>query len=148
MRVILNETYEKLGKKGDVLVVKDGFARNFLFPKDIAVLANANNLKRVSIWKEKQTKLEEEKIKEIKKIKEKLDRTIITIKAKVKNDQGELFGSIGASEINAELKKQKIKIEKSSIDLKEPFKKLGKYQVPLKLPYNLTSSIQVVLEKE
>ncbi|KNF07142.1 50S ribosomal protein L9 [Gottschalkia purinilytica] len=117
MKVILLQDVKGLGKKGDVVNSKDGYARNFLFPRNLAVEATSSNLKELKDKKESQKFKEEEDLKEAKALAEKISNVKVEIKTKV-GDNGKLFGSITTKDIAEQLQKQhNIKVDKRKIDI-------------------------------
>ncbi|WP_213973910.1 50S ribosomal protein L9 [Tepidanaerobacter acetatoxydans] len=143
MKVILLEDVKKLGKKGDLIDVADGYARNYLFPRNLAEEATAGSIKQL---KQEKTALERKKQKEIetaKQIAEKLSQTSVTLKVKA-GDKGKLFGSITTKDISDALKKQhKVEIDKRKIEISEPIKSLGSYVVDIKLAPEVQTQVTV-----
>ena len=149
MKVILLKDIKGTGKKGDVKEVSDGYARNFLFPKKLAVQAGNTELKEL---KEKQTS---QKIKEQKEYEaavelgKKMEEMNVTIYSKA-GDGGRLFGSITSKDIAEELKKQhNVEVDKRKITLDEPIRVLGSRFVEVKIHQKVTTKIRVdVKEKQ
>ncbi|AEE92712.1 50S ribosomal protein L9 [Tepidanaerobacter acetatoxydans Re1] len=143
MKVILLEDVKKLGKKGDLIDVADGYARNYLFPRNLAEEATAGSIKQL---KQEKTALERKKQKEIeiaKQIAEKLSQTSVTLKVKA-GDKGKLFGSVTTKDISDALKKQhKVEIDKRKIEISEPIKSLGSYVVDIKLAPEVQTQVTV-----
>ncbi|MGC9102671.1 MAG: 50S ribosomal protein L9 [Desulfurella sp.] len=144
MRVVLLEDIENLGLAGDVLDVKDGYARNFLFPRKLALKATKENVKlieekRNSIIKRAQKRLQLEQAK-----KEQLDGLTIELKAKA-GEGGKLFGSIGTNDIYTALKEKQIEIDKKSIRLEDPIKQIGEYEVTIALYRDIKANIKVIV---
>jgi large subunit ribosomal protein L9 len=143
MKVILLKDVKGLGKEGDLVNSKDGYARNFLFPKNLAVEATPANLKK---WEEKK-QAEEDKRREEQKdalqLKEKIEKLTVEIKAKG-GTGGRLFGSITSQDIAAALSKQhKIDIDKRKIELKENIKTVGTTSVEVKLYAEISAKLNV-----
>ena len=133
MKVILLEDVNKIGKKGELKDVKDGYAHNFLFPKNLALPATKQNL--AAIEKEKELKKEEEKKRklEAEEIGKKLTDKEFVFKVK-SGEKGRLFGSLTTKEIASEIENQyKIKLDKRKLSIDEPIKALGTYNVTAKL---------------
>lgn len=144
MKVILLEDIENLGLAGKICEVKNGYARNFLFPKKLALAATKENVKlieekRNSIIKRTQKRLQTEQAK-----KEQLDGLVVEIKAKA-GEGGKLFGSIGAPDIYAALKEKQIEVDKKSIRLDEPIKQVGEYEVTIALYRDIKATIKVIV---
>ncbi len=144
MKVILNKTVPKVGKEGDVVSVADGYARNFLFPRGLAVLAEKNQLAAL----EKRHARLESKTADQKSaaegLKEKLDGKEIRIQGKVGAAAGKLFGAITSQDVADAIKEQlKVTLEKKQVALVEPIKKLGKHQVLLDLHRSVDAHVTV-----
>ena len=133
MKVILKQDIKGVGKKNEVINASDGYARNFLFPKNLAVEATAENMQKLNSQNEaKQYKkdVEKEKAKEIAK---KLENITLQIKVQA-GENGRIFGSVSSKEIAENLEKQyKINIDKKKIELKEPIKVVGTRTVEARL---------------
>ena len=143
MKVILKQDIKGVGKKNEVINASDGYARNFLFPKNLAVEATPENMSKLNSQNEaKQYKkdVEKEKAKEIAK---KLEN--ITLQIKVQSgENGKIFGSVSSKEISENLEKQhKINIDKKKIDLKEPIKILGTRTVEARLFEGVIGKIKI-----
>ncbi len=143
MKVILTQTVKSLGKERDVVNVSDGYARNFLFPKGLAIEATPQNLASLKATKEKEDRRAEEELKEAQKIAEKLDGKVVKILAKA-GEAGKLFGSVTSADVSTEIERQlKIKVDKKKLTLSEPIKALGQHNVTLKLHPNVTATLVV-----
>jgi large subunit ribosomal protein L9 len=149
MKVILKDDVKKLGAMGQIIDVADGFARNYLVPKGLAVEANVKNIKSL----EHERKIIQGKAKKIKNQAEdlagKISGTNLIIKAKA-GEEGKLFGSVTTMDIAERLKEEGIEIDKKRIVLDEPIKRVGAYSVSIKVhPEVLTQlNVQVVEETE
>ena len=146
MKVILLKDVKGLGKEGDLVNSKDGYARNFLFPKDLAIEATPGNLKK---WEDKNRQLEEKKKEEIKEanlLKEKIENLTVDIKAKG-GSAGKLFGSITSQDIATALNAQhKIDIDKRKIELKDNIKTTGLKEVDVKLYPEISAKLKINVE--
>lgn len=132
MKVILRENVANLGKRGDVVNVKDGFARNYLIPNKLAYEYSENNLKR---FQQEKIKYEQKELKNKEialQAKDKLSSITLTIKQKV-HDDDTLYGSVSKKLICEELESKGLKIDEHAVLLDEPIKKLGDYTVNIKL---------------
>ncbi|MBI2637581.1 MAG: 50S ribosomal protein L9 [Candidatus Sungbacteria bacterium] len=147
MKVILREKVEKLGKKGDIKEVAEGFARNFLFPKHLAAPATPETLKMMQDAITQAEARHAKKTEDARALAERLKGHEVTIRLKL-GEEGQAFGSVSAHDIVEALKKEKIHIEKEWVELDEPIKKTGGWNVPLKLPFGIEAEIKVILEKE
>lgn len=143
MKVILLDNIKGVGKKDDIINANDGYARNFLFPKKLAVEANAENLSKLKNKKDSaQYKKDIEKDKAI-QILNKIKEITITIKVKA-GDNGKIFGGVTSKEISESLKSQfNIEIDKKKITLNETIKNLGTFNVPVKLFEGIIGELKV-----
>ena len=146
MKVILQQDVKGKGKKGELVNVSDGYARNFLLPRKLAVQATNENLAVMKQQeKEKQKKIERDKAK-ANEISTKLGDVLVKISARGGGDGGKLFGSITTKEISEELQKQHgIEIEKNKIVQDEPIKSFGSYEIKCKLGFEITGIIHVLV---
>lgn len=146
MKVILIQDVKNLGNKGDVVNASDGYARNYLFPKKLAIEATQQNLKNLEIMKEKENKQKELEKQKAKAHGDKLDKKPLTIFAKA-GEKGRLFGSITSMEIASAIEEQVgIKIDKRKIELPEPIKNLGEYKVKVKLHPEVHRGISIIVK--
>ena len=146
MKVILQQDVKGKGKKGELVNVSDGYARNFLLPRKLAVQATHENLTVMKQQeKDKQKKLERDKAK-ANEIAARLGDVLVKIPARSGGDGGKLFGSITSKEISEELQKQHgIEIEKNKIVQEEPIKSFGSYEVKCKLGFEIIGIIHVLV---
>jgi len=145
MKVLLKQDVAKIGKKGQMLEVKEGYARNFLFPNGLAVEASGGALKQ---HEEQQKTQERQKAKEKQGAEElaaKLKGLTITLRHKA-GDEGRLFGSITNAEIAEALKKQGLDIDKKQIHA-DPIRLVGQHSASVKLHSEVTASLRVIVEK-
>jgi len=146
MKVILKEDVDHLGKMGNLVDVKDGFARNFLIPNRKAVLATDRNTKEL----EHERKIIDVKLKKIRKEAESLGEKIqaLTLHIQVQAGEGDkLFGSVTSQDIAEALEKESIAIDKKKILLEKPIKELGLFPVLIKLHADVIANIKVSVEK-
>lgn len=148
MKVILTSDVEKLGKAGEMVNAKTGFARNFLLPNKLAVQATKENIK---IWEEKQAELraiERENIKNANELKEKIENTKVKIIAKT-CEGDRLFGSITSMDIEKALKEQHgLDVDKKKIEMKDNIKSLGTFNVIVKVYPDINANLEVIVDKE
>jgi len=143
MKVILLENIKGVGKKDDIINANDGYARNFLFPKNKAVEANATNLAKLKAKQNSENHKKEVEKSEAEKLKEKLENISLRIEVKA-GENGKIFGGVTAKEVSDELKKQKnIDIDKKKILLKETIKTVGIFNVDVKLYEGVIGKIKV-----
>ena len=148
MKVILKEDVRNIGTMGQIVDVADGYARNFLVPKGLAVEANVKNIRALEHAK----KTIQEKAKKIRgqaqDLSDKIANMTIVIKAK-SGEEGKLFGSVTSMDIAEQMKNQGIDIDKKKIVIEEPIKRLGSYSVGIKLHSDVGSQVtlQVIAEE-
>jgi large subunit ribosomal protein L9 len=147
MKVILRKDSEKLGRIGEVVTVKDGYARNYLFPRGIAYEATNGNLHQLEEERKQQVRRGQKEQKHAEDLAVQLDKTSVTIKMKV-GDEDKLFGSVTAQMIAEALVEKEITLDKRHIDLEEPLKALGIYDVPVKLTGGVSGKIKVWVVRE
>jgi large subunit ribosomal protein L9 len=147
MKIILRKDYQKLGSAGDTITVKDGFARNYLLPKGIGLVATPENEHRYASekkqqgWKQEQEKRKAEEIAKI------LENVSCTITVQV-GEEDKLFGSVTAQNIAESLESLGHSLDKRKIILEEPIKSLGIYSVPIKLHQDVEAKVKVWVVKE
>ena len=138
MKVILLDNIKGVGKKDEVINASDGYARNFLFPKKLAVEANAENMSKLNNKKEANNYRKDLEKQEAQEIAKKLKGILLKMKVKA-GENGKIFGGVTAKEISENLKTQyNMEIDKKKVDLKEPIKTLGSFQVNIKFILNIT----------
>lgn len=147
MEIILRQAVENLGKPGDVVKVKSGYARNFLLPHGLAYEATPGNLKRIQQERERLDAAENERRGAAQGIAEKLEQVSLTFSARV-GEEGKLFGSVTAADISSQLEAQGFHLEKRQIDLHEPIKALGVYRVPIRLHADVKPEVRVWVIKQ
>ncbi len=148
MKVILQKDVKGQGKKGELKEVSDGYARNYLLPRGLAVEANADNLNALKLKeKAKQAQMAKEKA-QAEDYAKRLADVVVTIRAKA-GTGGRLFGAVTSKEISEALEAQhSMTIEKNRIVQAEPIKKYGSYQVKCKLGYEVSGTIHVMVIEE
>ncbi|MBI2619803.1 MAG: 50S ribosomal protein L9 [Ignavibacteriales bacterium] len=147
MKVILRQDFSQLGKIGDLVEVKDGYARNYLIPRNIAYPATESSVRMLEEEKKQNAKRVEKEQKESEKIAAELGKLSITIKMKVGEDD-KLFGSVTSQMIADAVSEKGIRIEKRQIELEEPVKSLGIYDVKVKLDGGVTGMVKVWVVRE
>ncbi|RKX63358.1 MAG: 50S ribosomal protein L9 [Thermodesulfobacteriota bacterium] len=148
MEVILRKDIPKLGKAGDIVKVKDGYARNYLIPKGLAILANQKTIRALENQRKIILAKAERERKKLESLAEKLEGISITVYRKIIEDD-RIFGSVSSIDIVNMLKEQGIKVDKNQVILDEPIKKLGIFEVPIKLSSDKVVNIKVeVLEEK
>jgi large subunit ribosomal protein L9 len=147
MKVILKQEHGKYGQAMSVINVKDGYARNFLFPRGIAVPATDGNLKAITEHQKTAAKREDKKQKEARQLAKKIENIPCTIPVKV-GEEDKLFGSVGTQDIADFLKKEGFDIERSAVELEEPIKQLGVYNVKINLYKDVAAKLKVWVVKD
>ena len=147
MRVILLKDIENIGKQYDLKEVKDGYARNFLIPQNLAKQATKDAIKWAETQKEIIAKKAEEDLNKYQEIASKIDGFELTIQVKV-GEEGQLFEKINNQKISEKLKESGFAVKKSQIELTEPLAELGEFKVKIKFSHNLESEITVIITEE
>jgi large subunit ribosomal protein L9 len=147
MEVILREDVEKVGSRGAVVKVADGYARNFLLPKRLAVLATDANKKIVEQEREAHLRREAKAKSDAEGLGQLISDVSVTFRQRV-GENGQLFGSVTAKDIADALEAQKFHVERRKIQLEEPIRTLGEHQVLLRLHRDVSIPIKVVVEPE
>ena len=143
MKVILMQDVKSLGKKGEIVNVNDGYARNFILPKKLGVEANGKNLNDLKLKKQNEEKVAQENLDAAKELAAKLGEGKVELKIKT-GEGGKTFGSVSSKEIAVADKEQMgIDIDKKKIQLKESIKTLGMHLVPVKLHPKVTAELKV-----
>lgn len=147
MKVVLLQDVKSLGKKGELVNVSDGYARNYLFPKSLAKEANAQAMNELKNAEQSKKFKKETEIAAANKAKAALEGSKFVMKAKA-GESGKLFGSITPKEISAEIKRQRsLVIDKRKIVLKREIKTVGEYNVEIKLYTGISANVDIVVEK-
>ena len=145
MEVILRQDVPSLGTAGQIVKVKPGYARNYLFPRNLAYEATEGNRKRIAAEQAAQGTRRAAEKAEAEALAGKLGAVPVLITAKA-GDEGKLFGSIGGNDIAEALAKMGHAVDKRRIDLEHPIKAVGEYTVPLKLHADVTARIRVTVQ--
>lgn len=147
MKVILLQDVKALGKKGEVVNVNDGYARNFILPKKLGVEANGKNLNDLKLQKNNEAKVAQEHLDAAKKLAEELKAGEVVLTMKV-GEGGRTFGSVSSKEIAEAVKEQMhLDIDKKKIQLKEQIKTLGTHIVSVKLHPEVTAELNVSVKE-
>jgi large subunit ribosomal protein L9 len=147
MEIILRERVEKLGTKGDVVNVSDGYARNFLLPKKLAVLATPSNMKQIEQEKAAAVRREAKEKQEVEALARQLSQVSIQVSRKVGENEV-LYGSVTSMDIAELLEAKGFTVDRRKIDLQEALKSLGQHDVPIKLHREVTAFIKVEVIKD
>ena len=147
MKVILLENVKSLGKKGEIVNVNDGYARNFILPKKLGVEATGKNLNDLKLKKANDEKIAQEQLEEAQELGKKIEAGKVELAIKL-GECGRTFGSVSTKEIAAAVKEQMgYDIDKKKIQLKEAIKTLGTHNVPVKLHTKVTAELKVVVKE-
>ena len=147
MKVILRKEHEKLGHVGSVVDVKDGYARNYLIPKGIAFAASEGNMRALDEEKKQAERRLTKELKTTQKLAGELEKVSLTLQVKVGEDE-KLFGTVTSQMIADALKEKGFDIDKRIIDLEEPIKALGIYNVDVKLHQSVTGKVKIWVVRE
>lgn len=147
MRIILQEDVEKLGTRGELVEVAEGYARNFLLPRKLALEATPGNLKRLDRMRAVFAKKEATEKESAQMLAQLLGTVTVTLSRKAgENDQ--LFGSVTSADIADALAAQGYNVEKRKITLADPIKTVGEYDVPVKLHREIVGTVKIKVQKE
>lgn len=148
MKVILQEDIKALGKKGQIIEVKEGYARNYLLPKKLAVEATQGNVKELNHQKEIKSQKAEREQQEAQKLAAKINGVTLTLKVK-SGENGKLFGAVTSKDIAEGLAKlHKIDLDRRKIDLSENIKSVGDYEIKVKLHSQVSAEFKVKIIPE
>ena len=140
MEIVLLEDVKSLGKKGQIVKVNDGYARNVILPKKLGVAKSLNDLK---LQKAKEAKIAAEQLAEAKELAAKIEAAAVTVSIR-SGEGGRTFGSVSTKEIaKAAAEQLKLEIDKKKMVLQEPIKSLGTFEVPVKLHKDVTATLRV-----
>ena len=147
MKIILRQDVDELGLEGDIINVANGYGRNYLIPKGIALEATPQNRKALELQRKK---IEVRRVKargEAEKLKQKVEEIVITLSQKA-GEEGKLYGSVTSMDIASDLEKKGIVIDRRKILLEKPIKTLGEFEVPVKIYPEVIAAIKVVVAPE
>lgn len=148
MKVILLQDVKALGKKGEMVEVSDGYARNFILPKKVGIEANGANLNDLKLQKANEEKVAKEQLEAAQELAKKLDEMKVVLRIKT-GEGGRTFGAITGKEISKALEEQyKTKIDKKKIVLNDSIKSVGSFDVAIKLHPKVTGQLKVCVEPE
>lgn len=148
MKVILLEDVKALGKKGEIVNVNDGYARNFILPKKLGLEATGKNLNDLKLQKANEEKVAQQLLDDAKELAKKLEASEVKLAIKI-GEGGRAFGSVSSKEIGIAVKEQlNYEIDKKKIQLKDAIKTLGTHEVPVKLHPKVTAKLKVIVTEE
>jgi large subunit ribosomal protein L9 len=147
MQVVLTEDVPHLGKQGDLVEVKPGYGRNYLLPNGLATPPTEHNLRLLDRYKERVKQAREARIADLKVLAEQIQRVTVTIEA-IANEEGHLYGSVGAPEISKALKAQNLNVEPEMVRLEGPIKECALYAVKLHLGFDIETELKVLVVRQ
>lgn len=148
MKVILTEDVKSLGKKGEIVEVSDGYARNFILKNKKGLEANSKNLNDLKLKKANEDRIAQEHFEAAKELGAKIEAGSIKVSIKV-GEGGKAFGAVSTKEISAEVKEQMgLEVDKKKVQLKESIKTLGTHNVPVKIHPKVTAELKVIVTEE
>lgn len=147
MKVILKQDVKGTGKKGEILDVSDGFAKNFLFKKGLAEPASSTAVNVLTMQKEAEARRRAEEIAAIRENAKKMDKATVTVPIRC-GENGKVFGSVTSKEIAARLAVSGYEVDKKKILLKEPIKQAGEYNVEIRFMEGVSCKITVIVKPE
>jgi large subunit ribosomal protein L9 len=148
MQLVLTEDVANLGKQGDLVEVKLGYGRNYLLPNGLATIPSAHNLRLLDRYKQRVQQVREAKIADLRGLAEQIQRVPhITIEAHA-NEEGHLYGSVGAAEISKSLKAQNLPVEVDMVRLEGPIKECALFEVKINLGYDIETAVKVLVIRQ
>ena len=147
MKVILRQKVADLGNIGDIVTVSDGYARNYLIPRDLATRADKAKVRQLEHERRMITAREGKVLKAAQELAKKIDDLSCTLTVKA-GDEDKLFGSVSAADIAQALHEAEIEVDKKNIELEEPIKELGVYSVPISLGRGITARLKLWVVRE
>lgn len=145
MKIILLKDVPNTGKKNDIKEVSPGFARNFLIPKKLAVVADNDSLKKLELKKKVESENATKELKEVEAIVSKIDGQEVEINVKT-GKEGQLFESINKQKISEHLKEMGYNIDKEDVILEAPIKEIGEFPIKLKFGHNLEAEVRIIIK--
>jgi large subunit ribosomal protein L9 len=147
MQLVLTEDIPNLGRQGDVVEVKPGYGRNYLLPNGLATVPSEHNLRLLERYKQRVSAAREARIADLRVLAEQLQRTTVTIEANA-NEEGHLYGSVGAPEIARALKSQNLNLDPEMVRLEGPIRECALYGVKMHLGHDIESEVKVLVVKQ
>jgi large subunit ribosomal protein L9 len=147
MQIILTEDVPNVGKQGDLVEVRHGYGRNYLLPNGLATIPSEHNVRLVERYKERVRQAREARIADLKALAEQIQRANVAIEANA-NEEGHLYGSVGAPEISKALKALNLKVEADMVRLEGPIRECALYAVKLNLGYEIETEVKVLVVRQ
>jgi large subunit ribosomal protein L9 len=147
MKIILMEDVATLGQRGEVREVANGYARNYLLPRKLALPATPANLQNLENLKRQRERAEQRARQAAQAIADRIGGLTFAVTTRASED-GRLFGSVTAQDVAEFLASQQVTVEKRRVLLEEPIKALGEYEVPIRLPHEVTATLKLTVARE
>jgi large subunit ribosomal protein L9 len=147
MQLVLTEDVPNLGQQGDLVEVKAGYGRNYLLPHGLATVPSEHNLRLLERYKLRVKAAREARIADLRVMAEQIQRLTVTIEANA-NEEGHLYGSVGAAEVAKALKSQNLNIEPEMVKMEGPIRECALYAVKLQLGYEIETEVKVLVVKQ
>ncbi len=147
MQLVLTEDVTHLGKQGDLVEVKQGYGRNYLLPNGLATVPSEHNLRLLERYKKRVLQAREARIADLKALAEQIQRVTVSLEAN-SNEEGHLYGSVGAPEISKALKGQNLVVEPDMVRLEGPIKECALYAVKINLGYEIETEVKVLVVRQ
>src|SRR5262245_47798509 len=147
MQLVLTEDVPNLGKQGELVEVKPGYGRNYLLPNGLATIPSEHNLRLLERYKQRVQQVREARIADLKVLAEQIQRVTVTIEANA-NEEGHLYGSVGAPEISKAMKTMNLNIDPEMVRLEGPIKECALYAVKLNLGHDIETEVKVFVAKQ
>ena len=144
MQLVLTEDVAHLGKQGDLVEVKHGYGRNYLLPRGLATIPTEHNLRLLERYKVRVNQAREARVADLKVMAAQIASTTVSIEANA-NEEGHLYGSVGAPEISRSLKAQNLDVTPEMVRLEGPLKQIALYEVKLHLGYEIETAVKVLV---
>lgn len=147
MQLVLTEDVTHLGKQGDLVEVKLGYGRNYLLPNGLATIPSEHNLRLLERYKQRVTQMREARMADLRVMAEQIQRVTVTIEANA-NEEGHLYGSVGAPEIAAALRKHNLNIDEEMVRLEGPIKECALFAVKIHLGFESETEVKVLVVRQ
>jgi large subunit ribosomal protein L9 len=147
MQLVLTEDVPNLGRQGDLVEVKPGYGRNYLLPNGLATVPTEHNLRLLERYKQRVMQAREARIADLKVLAEQIQRVTVTIEANA-NEEGHLYGSVGAPEITKALRAQNLNIDQDMVRLEGPIKECALYAVKIHLGHDIETEVKVLVVRQ
>jgi len=147
MKVILREDVPNLGEAGETVDVKDGYGRNFLFPRNLAIPATRGNLKAIDEVRKQKEIREKKQRREAEVVKERIEKLSLTMEVRV-GEEDKLYGSVTNADVARLLEEQGVVVDKRAIEMESPIKVLGVYTVPIRIAKDVTANAKLWVVKQ